>query len=128
TFNHSAPAQGLAELNLNNAHFAFYRDRSRMFEKMAAYEGAEFALTGAGDPEVLAGAAVTFNYFDVLGQSPLHGRSFLPQEDTPGANHSVILSYGLWQRRVCGGLEKIGETNQVSKRPPTSGWVTAPAV
>src|SRR5262245_5081842 len=99
TFNHSAPAQGLAELNLNNAHFAFYRDRSRMFEKMAAYEGAEFALTGAGDPEVLAGAAVTFNYFDVLGQSPLYGRTFLPQEDTPGNNHTVILSYGLCRRR-----------------------------
>src|SRR5499425_1650894 len=96
TFNHSAPAQGLAELNLNNAHFAFYRDRSRTFEKMAAYEGEEFSLTGAGDPEVVAGALVTFNYFDVLGQSPLHGRSFLPQEDTPGANHVLILSYGLW--------------------------------
>jgi putative ABC transport system permease protein len=116
-FNHSAPAQGLAELNLNNAHFAFYRDRSRMFEKMAAYENGEFALTGAGDPEVLAGAAVTFNYFDVLGQLPLHGRSFLPQEDTPGNNHVVILSHGLWQRRFGGDLKLLGQSIRLDNVP-----------
>src|SRR5262245_21073609 len=126
TFNHSAPAQGLAELNLNNAHFAFYRDRSRMFEKMAAYEGAEFALTGAGDPEVLAGAAVTFNYFDVLGQSPLHGRSFLPQEDTPGANHVVILSYGLWRRRFGGDLNILGKSIKLDNVPTTVVGIMPP--
>src|SRR5215510_5489458 len=126
TFNHSAPAQGLAELNLNNAHFAFYRDRSRMFEKMSAYEGAEFALTGAGDPEVLAGAAVTFNYFDVLGQSPLHGRSFLPQEDTPGANHVVILSYGLWQRRFGGDLNILGKSIRLDNVPTTVVGIMPP--
>jgi putative ABC transport system permease protein len=126
TFNHSAPAQGLAELNLNNALFAFYRDRSRLFEKMAAYEGAEFALTGAGDPEVLAGAAVTFNYFDVLGQSPLHGRSFLPQEDTPGANHIVILSYGLWQRRFGGDLKILGKSIKLDNVPTTVVGIMPP--
>jgi putative ABC transport system permease protein len=126
TFNHSALAQGLAELNLNNAHFAFYRDRSRMFEKMSAYEGAEFALTGAGDPEVLAGAAVTFNYFDVLGQSPLHGRSFLPQEDTPGANHVVILSYGLWRRRFGGDLNILGQSIKLDNVPTTVVGIMPP--
>jgi putative ABC transport system permease protein len=126
TFNHSAPAQGLSELNLNNAHFAFYRDRSHMFEKMAAYEGAEFALTGAGDPEVVAGAAVTFNYFDVLGQSPLHGRSFLPQEDTPGANHVVILSYGLWRRRFGGDLNILGQSIKLDNLPTTVVGIMPP--
>src|SRR5215510_10664861 len=126
TFNHSAPAQGLAELNLNNALFAFYRDRSRLFEKMAAYEGAEFSLTGAGEPEVLAGAAVTFNYFDVLGQSPLHGRSFLPQEDTPGANHVVILSYGLWQRRFGGDLNILGKSIKLGNVPTTVVGIMPP--
>jgi putative ABC transport system permease protein len=126
TFNHSAPAQGLSELNLNNAHFAFYRDRSRMFEKMAAYESAEFALTGAGDPEVLAGAAVTFNYFDVLGQSPLHGRTFLPEEDTPGANHVVILSYGLWRTRFAGDLNILGQSIKLDNVPTTVVGIMPP--
>ncbi|MBO0857869.1 MAG: ABC transporter permease [Chloracidobacterium sp.] len=126
TFNHSAPAQGLSELNLNNAHFAFYRDRSHMFEKMAAYESAEFALTGAGDPEVLAGAAVTFNYFDVLGQSPLHGRTFLPEEDRPGANHVVILSYGLWRMRFGGDLNILGQSIKLDNVPTTVVGIMPP--
>jgi predicted permease len=126
TFNHSAPAQGLAELNLNNAHFAFYRDRSRMFEKMAAYEGAEFSLTGSGDPEVVVGAFVTFNYFEVLGQSPLHGRTFLPQEDTPGKNHVAILSYGLWRRRFGGDLNILGQSIKLGNVPTTVVGIMPP--
>src|SRR6266542_5611139 len=93
SFWHSAPAKGLPEVMLNDALFAFYRDRSQMFENLAAYENARYTLTGAGAPELLIGARLTFNYFQTLGQEPLHGRVFLPQEDAPGKNNVVILSY-----------------------------------
>jgi putative ABC transport system permease protein len=126
TFNHSAPAQGLAQLNLNDAHFAFYRDRSRMFEKMAAYETREFALTGAGEPEVLTVARVTFNYFDVLGQPPLHGRAFLPQEDAPNKDRVAILSYGLWERRFGGDLKILGQAIKLDNVPITVVGIMPP--
>jgi predicted permease len=126
TFCHSAPAQGLGELNLNDAHFAFYRDRSYMFEKIAAYEGEEVTLTGAGEPEVVAAARVTFNYFNVLGQEPLYGRDFLPQEDTPGNNHVAILSYGLWQRRFGGDLQILGQSIKLDNLPTTVVGVMPP--
>ena len=74
-------------------------------------------MPDAACAEVLAGARVTFNYFDVLGQSPLHGRGFLPQEDTPGNNHVAILSYGLWQRRFDGDLKILGQTIKLDNRP-----------
>src|SRR5262245_36012303 len=48
TFWHAAPAKGLPEVNLNDALYAYYRDRSHSFEKIAAYEDAGFVLTGAG--------------------------------------------------------------------------------
>ncbi len=115
-FWHSAPAKGLPEVLLNDALFAFYRDRSQVFEKMAAYESARYTLTGAGDPELLIGARVTFNYFQTLGREPLHGRVFLPQEDTPGNNSVAILSYGLWQRRFGGDPKIVGQTIKLSNR------------
>src|SRR2546422_7952240 len=37
--------------------------------------------------------------FSVLRAEPMLGRSFLPEEDQPGRNRVVIISYGLWQRR-----------------------------
>jgi len=117
TFWHSAPARGLGELNLNDALFAFYRDRSHTLEKMAAYEPTGGVVTSASDPEVLTGARVTFNYFNVLGQEPLLGRAFLPSEDTPGKHNVVIISYGLWQRRFGGDPAMVGQTFKFNNVP-----------
>lgn len=125
-FFHLAPAQGVGELLLNDAHFAFYRDRSHTFEKMAAYENDGFTLTGAGDPEVVTGARVTFNYFDVLGRSPLHGRTFLPEEETPDKNNVVILSYGLWQRLFGGDLNILGQSIKLDNWPATVVGIMPP--
>ena len=43
TFWHSAPAKGLQHMDLNDALFAYYRDRTRTFESLAAFETGEFA-------------------------------------------------------------------------------------
>src|SRR5215510_16311416 len=119
TFWHSAPAKGLLHVDLNNAMFAYYRDRSRTFESLAAYEDGDFTLTGSGEPEVISGAVVTFNYFDVLGREPLHGRTFTAQEDTPGNNHVALLSYALWQRRFGGNPGIIGQSINLDSEPIT---------
>ena len=119
TFWHSAPAKGLKHLDLNDALVAYYRDRTRTFENLAAYETGDFAITGGGEPEVVPGAIVTFNYFDVLGREPLYGRTFTPQEDTPGNNHVALLSYGLWQRRFGGNPNIVGQSINLDSEPTT---------
>jgi len=117
TFWHSAPAKGLKHLDLNDALVAYYRDRTRTFENLAAYETGDFAITGGGEPEVVPGAIVTFNYFDVLGREPLYGRTFTPQEDTPGNNHVALLSYALWQRRFGGNPNIVGQSINLDSEP-----------
>jgi len=119
TFWHSAPAKGLAHLDLNDALFAYYRDRTRTFQGLAAYETGNFAITGGGEPEVVPAAVVTFNYFDVLGREPLYGRTFTPQEDTPGNNHVALLSYALWQRRYGGNPNIVGQSINLDSVPVT---------
>ena len=119
TFWHSAPAKGLAHLDLNDALFAYYRDRTRTFQGLAAYETGKFAITGGGEPEVVPAAVVTFNYFDVLGREPLYGRTFTPQEDTPGNNHVALLSYALWQRRYGGNPNIVGQSINLDSVPVT---------
>ena len=119
TFWHSAPAKGLRHLDLNDALFAYYRERTRTFESIAAYEGGDFALTGNGDPEVVPGAAITYNYFSVLGREPLYGRAFTAKEDTPGNNNVAILSYSLWQRRFGGNPNVVGQSIDLDSNPTT---------
>ena len=126
TFWHSAPSKGLKHVDLNDAMFAYYRDRTRVFESMAAYESGEFALTGSGKPEVVPGAIVTFNYFNVLGREPLYGRTFTAQEDTPGSNHVALLSYALWQRRFGGNRNIIGQSINLDNTPTTVVGIMPP--
>src|ERR1041385_3259875 len=126
TFWHSAPAKGLRHLDLNDALFAYYRERTHTFESLAAYEGGEFALTGNGDPEVVPGAAITYNYFSVLGREPLYGRAFTAQEDTPGNNNVVVLSYSLWQRRFGANPNIIGQSINLDSNPTTIVGIMPP--
>src|ERR1043165_235908 len=126
TFWHSAPAKGLRHLDLNDALFAYYRERTKTFESLAAYEGGDVALTGNGYPEVVPGAAITYNYFNVLGREPLHGRAFTAQEDTPGNNNVVILSYSLWQRRFGGNPNVIGQSITLDSNPTTIVGIMPP--
>jgi predicted permease len=57
------------------------------------------ALSGVAEPEMLKGARVSANFLDILGVSPLLGRSFLPGEDKPGAPAVAMISAELWQQR-----------------------------
>src|SRR3954447_2830126 len=58
--------------------FADLRAQSQSFEQLASYHNADFILTGSGDPIRLRGAVVNAEMFSLLGQSPLLGRSFVP--------------------------------------------------
>jgi putative ABC transport system permease protein len=117
TFWHSAPAKGLSEVNLNDAMFAYYRTRNQSFEKLTAFEDGSLVMTGAGEPESLPSASVTFNYFEVLGRQPLYGRTFSREEDTPDNNHVVILSYGVWQRKFGGQINVLGQSIKLDNVP-----------
>ena len=119
TFWHSAPAKGLTHLDLNDAQVAYYRDRTRTFQNLAAFETGSFSITGGGEPEVVPGGVVTFNYFDVLGREPLYGRTFTAPEDTPGNNHVALLSYALWQRRFGGNPSIVGQSINLDSEPTT---------
>lgn len=119
TFWHSAPAKGLKHLDLTDALVAYYRDRTHTFQNLAAFETGNFSITGGGDPEVVPGGVVTFNYFEVLGREPLYGRTFTRQEDTPGNNHVALLSYALWQRRFGGNPNIVGQSINLDSEPAT---------
>jgi putative ABC transport system permease protein len=90
------------------ANFADWRTQNRVFTDMAAWVGKTLNLSGSGEPEKLEGLRVTANLFSLLGVQPSLGRTFLPEEDQPGANQVALISHGLWQRRFAGAAEAIG--------------------
>lgn len=70
----------------------------------------DVSVSGQGGPEALKSARVSANFLDILGVKPLFGRSFLPQEDTPGGPPVAMISTRLWQRRFRGDPQIAGKT------------------
>ena len=81
------------------ANYVDWRDQNHVFASIAAIADISFNLTGIGDPERIDGLRVSTSLFSLLGVEPRLGRAFRPEEDKPGANQVVMMSYGLWQRR-----------------------------
>jgi predicted permease len=86
------------------ANYIDWRDQSHSFQAMAAadYWSSNLSNNDPSDSnptEHLLGLKVTQNLLPLLGVEPLLGRLFIPGEDQEGAEHEVVLSYRLWQRR-----------------------------
>jgi hypothetical protein len=94
TFWGSAPEMGLPVVNYPDAFYVYFRTRSRVLQPIAAYSSFGATLTGAGDPERLNGAAVTADFFPLLGRTPQQGRNFLPEEEARDRNQVTLLATG----------------------------------
>ena len=95
----------------DNVGFATARDyaaNARSIERWAAVSFWQPTLTDKGEPERVNGERVSWSYFRTLGVRPFLGRDFLAEEDVPGRNQVVILSYGLWQRRYGADTTIVG--------------------
>lgn len=98
-----------------------YRDDNPVFSALLAFRTIPVRLSGSGGgPEVITGEAVSSNYFAALGVRPQLGRTFVPQEDqTPGGPRVVVLSDGLWRRRLAADPQAIGRAILLNGRPFT---------
>jgi putative ABC transport system permease protein len=97
------------EKPLSGGPFVEFRDRSRSFERLAAYSDATgFSLSGNGRPERVEGAYVSSDFFRVLGPGAVLGRTLLSGDDQPGRDRFVVLSQGLWQQRFGAGRGIVG--------------------
>lgn len=93
-------------------------ERNRTLESLAAYfPNQNTNLSSSSRPITVSSAKVTADFFSTLGTTPLMGRNFLPEEDLPGTDDAVVLSYGLWQRRFGSDPEIIGRSIQVDGAP-----------
>ncbi|MEQ9398878.1 MAG: ABC transporter permease [Longimicrobiales bacterium] len=87
-----------------------YRDRSELFETFTMATGQEWILGEEADPEVVDVGLVEAGFFEFFGAEAAHGRTFRPEDDTPGGTPAVVLSHRLWERRFGADPEVVGRT------------------
>lgn len=91
--------------------FGTYREvavRSTSFDALAVYRAWLPTLTGAAEPERLEGQRVSVAYFSSLGVPPTLGRDFTADDDRVRGPRNVIISDGLWRRRLGGDPSIVG--------------------
>ena len=101
----------LKNINLSPPDFADAVAGKDIFTSAAVMRNSNFNYSPGGTtPERLTGASVSWQWFDVFWARPYLGRVFRPEEDQPGANHEVVLSYLAWKRRFGGDPGIVGRT------------------
>jgi putative ABC transport system permease protein len=111
--------KGPDNLNIVSApNFWDFKRQSKSFESMAIFDsaGRGYNLSASGnklDAEQVSGLRVSSEFFSVLGVKPLLGRTFLPEEETLGRDHEVVLSHALWQTRYAGDPSILGKTIRI---------------
>ncbi|HLY41605.1 MAG TPA: ABC transporter permease [Terracidiphilus sp.] len=101
---------------LCNVSYQNFRDWQRMahsFVSIDVWGYARYTVQSASGTESADGARVSDGFFRTLGLKPVLGRDFHAGEDKPGAAHTVLLSYGAWQKRFNRDPEVVGKTIQL---------------
>ena len=93
------------------------RERNQFFESISLFRDGDVAIVEQGQPEVLEGLRVNYDYFDTLGVKVQLGRAFIADEDHPQTRYEAILSHGLWLRRFGGDRSIIGRTIRLNDKP-----------
>jgi len=112
----STPSQGIPFHNVFYSDVVDWRQQSQSFESMVACSPGSGNLILGEEPERVAFWRVNAGYFPLLGAKFLHGRGFLPAEDSPGSPQVVVLSYGLWQRRFGSDPRVVGSSVKLDGR------------
>jgi predicted permease len=102
------------------------RDANLPFSSTATFARASMTLTGAGDATRLTGAAVTPEFFQVLGVNPVLGRTLAPSDAVPNAPLVVLLSDAVWRERFGAAEIWINRTIQLDGAPYTVIGVLPP--
>ncbi|MGE5245297.1 MAG: ADOP family duplicated permease [Betaproteobacteria bacterium] len=76
-------------------------------------------ISAPGEPEYVEGLQISADLFPVLGIPVLHGRTFRPDDDRPGAAAVAIISDRLWRRRYGGEPGAIGRPLVFEGKPYT---------
>jgi putative ABC transport system permease protein len=85
-----------------------WKDRNAVFDHVALMKGSGANIMTDGGAERVDAAAVTDEFFSVLGVEPLLGTVLAPNGSAPSPN-SAVISYGLWSRCYGGRLDVLGE-------------------
>ena len=97
-----------------------YRDRTDLFSTALAYIApVPLGITVNGHMLRTWGHIVTASYFSTLGVQPALGRFFREEDERPGTEPRVVISYSFWRNHLGFDPAIIGKSLRVNGHPCT---------
>ena len=125
----SAPKLGFPQFSASPPNFKDWREQNQVFSSLDAMARGRFTLTAKGaQPQAVAGAEVTGDFFRTLGVRPHLGRLLAPADDRPGGERVAVLSHELWHRRFGGDPGILNRRITIDGRAHTVVGVAPPAL
>ena len=103
-----------------------YREQTRTLDELVEYHSMFFVLLGRDEPERVQTGVVSDNFFDTLGVTPLHGRTFVEGEDDLDSEPVLVLTHDYWQRAFGGDPNVVGQVFEMNTKPHTVVGILPP--
>ncbi len=115
------PAQAQAVVEVSHYTYEQWRRNSRALSHIAVFGSVNWGhtLTGFGDPASIPAAGVSHTFFTTLGTPPRLGRTFVPDDDRPGAAPVVVISHSVWTERLAANPRAVGTKLMLDDKPHT---------
>jgi len=94
----------------SRAEFEQFRDLSRSFSGMFAFDTTRLVVNVNGQPDFVWGQCVSGNFYSVLGVDPSLGRALTSDDDQPGSPAVAVISYDYWKRKFAQAPSVAGKT------------------
>src|ERR671912_2090192 len=100
--------------------FRDWRDSTRAFDQFSIYTGTIANVSDEGQPpERYGGAHVDAAAFRIMGQQPVLGRSFTPEDDRAGAAPVALIGHSVFVSRYGSNPSVIGRSVRINDMPTT---------
>jgi len=92
------PQQDVGPIELSYPNWLEVQQRAKSFEQIAGVTFNSYTMNLNGSTSRVSAMGVSSNLFSLLRATPAQGRTFLAEDDKPGANRVVVVSQAFWQR------------------------------
>lgn len=113
------PSLGFDRFWISPPEYREIQREVRSFSSVGAWRTGSSSLSGIDEPVRLTSAVATAELFPTLGVPAILGRPFNIEEDRPGGEPVVTISYRLWMSAFGGEPSTVGRRVEVDGAPRT---------
>lgn len=113
----TAPGNGESNWGMSAGGYFTFKAENKSFEDLGGYRTDMVTVLNGSEAALVRTGEITASIFTTLRARPAIGRLISADDDRPGAQPVVVLSYEYWQRRFGGDRNVVGSTLQTGDGP-----------